>query len=963
MGERMRRILATALTAVLLCGSLGSSMVRADGINPAEMGQKWVKFSEKIKINKENKISPYMKLGANSNYTQIIVETKVQPLYAKSNEPSSTEKQHQQIQLDQLRTEIMAISPKIKVDYIFKNLFTGFALSVPANKVSSLTSIANVQSIHPVLSYKALGSPTKALGAETVWGMKDGNGASVTGKGIKVGIVDTGIDYNHPDLKANYKGGYNAIAKNNDPKDGHGHGTHVAGIIAANGKMKGIAPEASIYSYRVLNNHGSGTNATIIAGIDKAIEDKVDVMNLSLGGSENTPDDPLALALNKAVEKGITVAVANGNDGDMGNWTVGTPATAEGVISVGASSLPSVQKGYELTMNNPLDKSNPIQINVDYLTKTKAEPGTKWEVVDVGTGNTMEDYKGKNVKGKMVLASGPANSDILIANAEKAGAVAILSEMISLPTSYKKTNMALFSAYIDRDTLKKAMKAGAKIFTLKQSAARSTEEIASFSSRGMVQGSWAVKPDVVAPGVSIKSTVPKKLSKNNTYDKAYDSWDGTSMASPQVAGAAVLLKQMHPSWKPVQIKAALSNTAKDLMDPNTGKSYMVKEQGSGRIDIPRAIGTTTLVTPNNLTFGLINPKATKVAKKKSTPKKGKKGKKGKKSKKEDSDSAATDPDDTVKVEKSITIQNMNKAAKVYTTLVELVNGHKGTKISVPAQIKVDANSTKSVSIKASIQRTMPRGIYTGRLFLREKGGQQYIVPFTFCIDPKTYARINYLNLSEEFISPLSKKAKGSTEVLYYIPNAVKYVTIYLSGDKLKPTIIHEAHDVTTGWKKFQWDGTLDGKPLPDGIYTLEAVAKDEFSKQQDLTQTTAYVYSNGPKLTTDVNNEEGTVKLQVEHELAVLGYFVNSFLSMFGMSIPDWVNVQYQLQGTDKWVKLPLAKGKLKKKKGTQDDLTGKMELSFSIPYSWMKSTNDTVTIRATDKAGNQTKVEVKIQK
>lgn len=938
----MRKIVAAFLAVVLLMGSTGLTMARGEGFDSAELSQKWAKFSEKIK---SNKISPYLKLGVSSNSVKVIVQTKVQPLFQQKLGTSQEEKLQQQISLNQLRSEITKISPKIKVEHTFTKLFTGFALSVPANKVSSLALVSNVQSIHPVMAYKALGSPSKVVGADKVWGMKDAKGAPITGKGIKVGIVDTGIDYNHPDLKMNYKGGYNAVGKNNDPKDGHGHGTHVAGIIAANGKMKGIAPDASIYSYRVLNNNGRGTNVEIIAGIEKAAEDQVDVMNLSLGSSANIPDDPLALALNKIVQLGITVAVANGNDGGD-KWTVGTPATAEGVISVGASSLSKVTKSYSLEMNNPLDKGNPIQVDVEYLSKSKTVPGTKWEVVDVGFGGSIEDYKGKNVRGKMVLVKESADWGVLIANAQKAGAAAIISEGMTLPKAYEKSSMAIFAAgTLDRKVLKKAMKSGANVFCLKQSVNNTPEEVADFSSRGMVQGTWAVKPDVVAPGVHIKSTIPKGK---------YDSWDGTSMASPQVAGAAVLVKQMHPDWKPVEIKAALSNTARDLVNPLTGKSYHVKEQGSGRIDIPRAINTTTLVTPNNVSFGLINPVSkAKEKKAKESTKKGTSKRAGKKPTAEESN--------TVQVERTITVKNMSKVANTYQTCVDLVNGHKGTKVSIPSQIKVGANSTKAVSFKVTIDPTMPRGIYTGRLYLRDKSNEQYVVPFTFCIDPKSYARINYLDLSEEFISPKSKNRKSSTEVSYFIPNAVQYVTLYLSGDKLKPTIIHEAKNVTSGTKKFQWDGTLNGKPVADGVYTLEAVAKD--GTTQDTTSSTVYVYSCAPKLTSKVNPLEGSIKLEVEHELAVLSYNINSFLSIFGMRGEDFVKVQYQLQGSDKWVSMPLAKGRLKKKQKTEEDLTGKIELTITPPYTWMRGPNDIVTIRATDKAGNQSKIKVKIEK
>ena len=128
-----------------------------------------------------------------------------------------------------------------------------------------------------------------------------------------------------------------------------------------------------------------------------------------------------------------------------------------------------------------------------------------------------------------------------------------------------------------------------------------TELIGNFSSRGPSQGSWLIKPDVVAPGVNITSTVPRG---------GYESHNGTSMAAPQVAGAVALLRQMHPDWTTEQLKSALANTAKTLKDVNEN-TYPVMAQGSGLINIPKAVQTDALVKPNNVSFGLIKPNSGK----------------------------------------------------------------------------------------------------------------------------------------------------------------------------------------------------------------------------------------------------------------------------------------------------------------------------------------------------------------
>ncbi|KON86552.1 hypothetical protein AF332_06735 [Sporosarcina globispora] len=170
-----------------------------------------------------------------------------------------------------------------------------------------------------------------------------------------MGVIDTGVDYNHPDLKAAYKGGYDFIDNDDDPmettyddwKAASGypetnqgstyyteHGTHVSGNIvgrAANDsdyKVIGVAPEADLYAYRVLGKYGSGSNSAAIAGIDRAVADGMDVINLSLGAQTNNPLDASSLAVDNAVLSGVAAVVAAGNTGDLGNSTLGSPGEA-----------------------------------------------------------------------------------------------------------------------------------------------------------------------------------------------------------------------------------------------------------------------------------------------------------------------------------------------------------------------------------------------------------------------------------------------------------------------------------------------------------------------------------------------------------------------------------------------------------------------------------------------------------
>jgi major intracellular serine protease len=180
------------------------------------------------------------------------------------------------------------------------------------------------------------------------------------GKGIVVAVVDTGIDFEHPDLKDNIVGGRNFTPEgwgHDKFEDKNGHGTHVAGTIAANGKIKGVAPEAKILACKVLNRHGSGNYFSIIEGIRYATQwtgkngEKVRIINMSLGGAFD--DKHLEEAILEACSKGIVVVVASGNEGDDDEETYeqSYPALYNEVITVAACDE---QKKISYFSNNSL---------------------------------------------------------------------------------------------------------------------------------------------------------------------------------------------------------------------------------------------------------------------------------------------------------------------------------------------------------------------------------------------------------------------------------------------------------------------------------------------------------------------------------------------------------------------------------------------------------------------------------
>jgi len=178
----------------------------------------------------------------------------------------------------------------------------------------------------------------KADDAELPWGVKRVNAAGAwnftEGAGIKVAVIDTGVDFNHADLKANYAGGYNTIISTMPPLDDHGHGTHVAGSIAAvrNGVgVAGVAPRASIYGVKVLDKNGSGSYSNVMAGIEWAAQNKMDVINMSLGGGGVM--EAMQKVITAANDAGVTIVCAAGNDSGPVNY----PAKYKESIAVSAS--------------------------------------------------------------------------------------------------------------------------------------------------------------------------------------------------------------------------------------------------------------------------------------------------------------------------------------------------------------------------------------------------------------------------------------------------------------------------------------------------------------------------------------------------------------------------------------------------------------------------------------------------
>jgi len=227
------------------------------------------------------------------------------------------------------------------VRIVEEDLYLKWIESVPpALPLSHVTDSLNSGKTEDSGDTELLPAPT-ATPAETEipWGVKRVNAAGAwnftMGDGVKVAIIDTGMDYNHADLAANYADGYNSIDPAKPPLDDQGHGTHVSGTIGAVRDAKGVvgvAPKARLYAVKVLDRNGSGTFSNIVDGIQWAVDNGMQVINMSLGGSNGTP--ALAGAVAAADRAGITVICAAGNDSGPVNY----PAKYPEAVAISASS-------------------------------------------------------------------------------------------------------------------------------------------------------------------------------------------------------------------------------------------------------------------------------------------------------------------------------------------------------------------------------------------------------------------------------------------------------------------------------------------------------------------------------------------------------------------------------------------------------------------------------------------------
>ncbi|MFH1473918.1 MAG: S8 family serine peptidase [Candidatus Aenigmatarchaeota archaeon] len=332
---------------------------------PIAVKEEELKREMKVKLENLKDMKGEMKIINNKKMKELeeemkaIIEVRKKGLEDEMKEKLVNHRNKIEIVHDSFKNEMKKIKKTEKNEIKeFKNVFNGVSLNLSEDKLNDIRKLSYVDKIYKDEKVQLfLSESVDQINATNVWTLLDENSRNLTGFNITIAIIDSGIDYTHTDFGnctqsqflsqqcGKVVGGYDFVNFDSDPMDDHGHGTHVAGTAAGNGTLKGVAPEAKILAFKVVDSYGYGQDSSIISAIDAAVESNADVISMSLGKSGGNPNDPLSQAVDNAVNSSVIVVVAAGNSGP-GYGTIGTPANALGAITVGAVNKSSIMADF-----------------------------------------------------------------------------------------------------------------------------------------------------------------------------------------------------------------------------------------------------------------------------------------------------------------------------------------------------------------------------------------------------------------------------------------------------------------------------------------------------------------------------------------------------------------------------------------------------------------------------------------
>jgi minor extracellular serine protease Vpr len=569
---------------------------------------------------------------------------------------------------DAFKANAAADGVKYTERYSYDSLWNGVSVSVQPSQVAALGSIPGVKAIYPVHpvslpQFTSEGSGGADIELKNAVGLTGAdiahNELSLDGSGVTIAIMDSGLDYTLPEFggcfgpSCKVRGGFDLVgndynASSTSPAfqpvphpDGDplpcdpnfadqqevvgagtsdaGHGTHVAGIAAADGhgpgQIVGVAPGAKLLAYRMFGCNGSTDTDVMIHAMELALGDHADVLNMSIGSAfGNWPESPEAVAADNLVDAGMVVVASIGNSGANGGqvWSAGSPGVGRKVIGVASfdntkATLPSFIVGGKSYGYNRAGGS----------LATVPQSGSG-ELVFTGTPTTANDAcvapAAHSLDGMIAfIRRGGCGFYNKALNAQHAGAIAVVlynnaagalnPTVAPVPAGAEPVNIPVAAITADD---------GAEIFagrttnhTLTWTAENievplaTAGTISDFSSFG-TDAELGLKPDIGAPGGQIYSTWPHQQFGG------HNSISGTSMASPHVAGlAALVLQAKHMNVSPAQVRTLLMNTSLPKQLNNTAATGLEPtwRQGSGLAQIVPAVQTPAWVTPSKFSLG------------------------------------------------------------------------------------------------------------------------------------------------------------------------------------------------------------------------------------------------------------------------------------------------------------------------------------------------------------------------
>lgn len=576
---------------------------------------------------------------------------RTRPAKGKKIDFSSAAVKSERARLSALRNDFKAWlrdnAPRAKVTGEYDISLNAVALQLNGESLRTVAGSPYVQRVELQGIYRPVATDPDLAIIDAVEAWNQGGGAANAGAGVKVAVVDTGIDITNPCFS---DAGYPAVQQlgdkrftnnkviaakvfNNKANQGgftaeaiQDHGTHVAGTVACNHltpatvagvdipyDMSGVAPAALLGNYNVFPGQVlSARSEDILNALDAAYADGFDVANMSLGGGASGIQDLLTIATDNLDRANMVVAVAAGNSGP-GHFTIQSPGSAARALTAGASTVPHFI-GAPVTV-----AGSTYGAAVGDFATVSADLTAPLGVV-AGTVNGLSTactaLPAGSLTGKIALISrGVCSFSQKIRSAQDAGAMAVLvvnnvgGDPIAMGLGgipNEPTVPAYQLGLADGLAVKAhdgaALTIGA---ALTYFSTPNVDIMAGFSSQGPTDVDFRVKPDVVAPGVNVLSSVTHTACST---PPCFAFFQGTSMATPHLAGSAAVVKSQHPDWSAAQIRSAIVNTADQGVLKNfaaTAVESDVNVLGAGRENLLSAVGAVAGLDPVSTSFGAV----------------------------------------------------------------------------------------------------------------------------------------------------------------------------------------------------------------------------------------------------------------------------------------------------------------------------------------------------------------------